>query len=150
MIRGKYLIIPLDLLNTGSNFLPFSWKNKAKQYKKTKTLPGTMEKYFIFSQNVEFSPLAAEIIIQRLQDTIISLLTLWNEPSSLIFLSVLANVLSIQIPWQQFGGAEPPYMKRLILSSHEFYLATSSAFGFWIQSLLVTSLEIWNCVLLLI
>ena len=40
---------------------------------------------------------------QQILITIISLLTFWNEPTSLIFLSSSANVLLIKIAQQQFG-----------------------------------------------
>lgn len=91
-----------------------------------------MEKYFLFKMwNSNSSN-----IIHCLQDTIISLLALRNESTSLIFLSSIANVLSIKTVWPQFGGAVPPYMRKLALFLHHLYLATHPGFGFWTQSLL--------------
>ena len=108
MIKGKYLIIPLDLLNTGSNFLLFSWKEKTK----TQRLCLKQWQNTSFSVKMWNSHLQQQILI-----TIISLLTFWNEPTSLIFLSSSANVLLIKIAQQQFGETESPYIKKKKIDS---------------------------------
>ena len=108
MIKGKYLIIPLDLLNTGSNFLLFSWKEKTK----TQRLCLKQWQNTSFSVKMWNSNLQQQILI-----TIISLLTFWNEPTSLIFLSSSANVLLIKIAQQQFGETESPYIKKKKIDS---------------------------------